>query len=69
MPSIACLEQTRPEKWEYHFVLVQPDSFHDDEEVAAAEAEAALEEAFQERERSGSDLVMAEHLGLPDTSP
>jgi hypothetical protein len=46
MPSIACLEQWRPDQWRYHFVLVKPHAQLVQETDAVSEAEQDLQMAF-----------------------
>ena len=58
-PSIACLKLVKPDEWAYHFVLVKPHEIHLEEDEASLEAEKDLETAFAEKERFGSDIVMA----------
>ncbi|MFQ5906727.1 MAG: SEC-C metal-binding domain-containing protein [bacterium] len=62
IPSIACLEQTASNKWDYHFVLINPDEHHAGETLAAAQAEKDLEAAFTQKEQSGSDYGVGEYL-------
>jgi hypothetical protein len=62
MPSIACLKQTAPNTWDYHFVLVKPQQMHPQEDTATSEAEKDLQMAFQRKEESGSDYAVAEYL-------
>ena len=61
-PSIACLKQMQPNKWEYHFVLVKPTQAYHHEEKAALEAGRDLDAAFRDRQRTGSDFTVAESL-------
>ena len=62
VPSIACLEQTAPNKWDYYFVLVDPDRVHTGEKLAVLQAEKDLEAAFLQKQRSGSDYAVGEYL-------
>lgn len=62
MPSIACLRENAPDEWGFHFVLVRPAAVHAEADEAAAAAENDLEAAFAQREQTGSDLAVAEHL-------
>lgn len=62
MPSIACLKQVRPDDWEYHFVLVRPEDFHEQEEAAVTEATRDLDRAFAGRNRGLGDAAIAEDL-------
>lgn len=62
MPSIACLKQTAPNQWDYHFVLVRPDQIHAEEERAVLQAERDLDAAFSKKQQFGSDQAVAEHL-------
>jgi hypothetical protein len=47
LPSLACLEQWKPHEWRYHFVLVRPDVICTEESEAVSQAEADLNEAFE----------------------
>jgi len=62
VPSLACLEQTAPDRWEYYFVLVDPSRVYAAEELAVSQAEKDLEAAFIQKEQSGSDYVVGEYL-------
>lgn len=62
MPSIACLEQVRPNEWEYHFVIVRPEDLHAEEGAAVAEATRDLNRAFASRSQSMSDVAVAQSL-------
>jgi hypothetical protein len=62
VPSIACLQQTQPDEWEYYFVLVKPHQIYDRETEAVVEAEGDLQAAFSQREKTGSDFTVAENL-------
>lgn len=62
LPSIACFKQTMPDEWDYHFVLVKALTRYEQEENAVSDAEEDLEMAFHKKERSGSDIAVAEHL-------
>ena len=46
LPSIACLEQWKPDAWRYHFVLVKPDVLCVEEAEAVAQAKGDLDQAF-----------------------
>lgn len=62
VPSIACLKQVRPDEWEYHFVIVRPETVHDEEESAVAEATRDLNRAFAGHSRRVGDLAVAHSL-------
>ena len=62
MPSIACQKQTNLDKWEYHFVLVNPIKIYDDLDEAYEIAENDLNIAFQKKENNCSDFEVAEVL-------
>ncbi len=62
MPSIACLQQTSPDKWEPYFVIVKPSKVYVEEESAVLQAEKDLDAAFLQKERSGSDHAVGEYL-------
>ena len=62
MPSIACLEQTASNKWDYYFVLVDPGRIYSKEKLAVSQAEMDLEVAFLQKRRSGSDYAVGECL-------
>ena len=62
MPSIACLKQIAPRRWDYHFVLVRPDQIHAAKKKAVLQAERDLAAAFSQKQPSGSDQVVAEYL-------
>lgn len=62
MPSIACLREDAPDEWNFHFVLVRSATVHAEADEASAAAENDLEAAFAQREQTGSDLAVAEHL-------
>jgi len=62
MPSIACLEQTAPNKWDYYFVLVDPGRICKRKKLAVSQAEEDLEAAFLQKQQSGSDYAVGEHL-------
>lgn len=46
LPSIACLEQWKPDAWRYHFVLVKLDVLCVEEAEAVSKAESDLDQAF-----------------------
>lgn len=48
LPSIACLEQWKPDEWRYHFVLVKPEVLCVEEAEAVLQAEVDLNLAFAE---------------------
>ena len=62
MPSIACLKQVQIDKWTYHFVLVKPENKYPVEDLAVAESEKDLEDAFNVKKDSDSDEVLAVEL-------
>jgi len=63
MPSIACLKQIAPNKWDYHFVLVKPDVQYREEDKADSEAYRDLATAaFHQIEQSGSEYAVAKYL-------
>lgn len=62
VPSLACLEQTAPDKWEYYFVLVDPSRVYAEEGSAVSQAEKDLAAAFIQKEQSGSDYAVGEYL-------
>ncbi len=62
MPSIACLKESQPGEWNFHFVLVRPATVHAEEGEAFAAAKNDLEAAFAQREQIGSDLAVAKYL-------
>ena len=62
MPSIACLKQTAVNKWEYHFVIVDPKTIQTKEQPAVLQAEKDLQAAFQRKRQSGSDNAVGEYL-------
>jgi len=62
MPSLACLEQTAPNKWEYYYVLVDPSRVYARERPAVSQAKKDLEAAFIQKEQSGSDYAVGEYL-------
>lgn len=62
MPSIACLKQTTPHHWDYHFVLVRPNQIYPKEKRAVLQAERDLDAAFSKKQVSGSEQAVAEHL-------
>ena len=62
VPSIACLQQTGPNKWDYCFVLVNPDRVYLKDEPAVSRAEKDLEAAFIYKQQSRSDYTVGEYL-------
>ena len=62
MPSIACHKQITINKWEYHFVLVNPQNIHRKEEPAVLLAEKDLQSAFEQKQQSGSDTAIGQFL-------
>jgi hypothetical protein len=62
MPSLACLEQTSPGKWEYYYVLADPSRVYAMEDPAVSQATQDLEAAFIQKEQAGSDLAVGEYL-------
>lgn len=61
MPSIACLKVTA-DQCDYDFVLVRTDQTHTNERDALTQAEEDLDTAFGERQKTGSDLTVAQEL-------
>ncbi len=61
-PSLACLKLTARDQWQYHFVLVKPDSVHADEDQATTEAEHDMSEAHKAKAAGGSDADLALEL-------
>src|SRR5258708_7823220 len=57
MPSIACLKQTRPGQWQYHFVLVRTNAVVSDEDAASRQAEQDLRLAFSDPGESIAERV------------
>ena len=62
MPSIACLKQIQIDVWTYHFVLVKQGNKYSVEDLAVAQSEKDLEEAFNVKTDSDSDEVLAVEL-------
>ena len=62
MPSIACLEQTSPDKWEHYYVIVKASQSYPKEESAVLEAEKDLDAAFLQKERLGFDEAVGQYL-------
>ena len=62
IPSIACLKQIQIDEWTYHFVLVKPENTYPAEDMAGAQSEKDLEEAFKVKMNSDSDEVLAVEL-------
>ena len=62
MPSLACLEQTVPNKWEYYFVLADPSRIYTEESAAVSQAKKDLEAAFVQKQQSGYDHAVGEYL-------
>jgi hypothetical protein len=62
MSSIACLKQTAPDHWDYHFVLVKPAQIYPKKKRAVLQAERDLDAAFAQKQLGGSDQAVAEHL-------
>jgi hypothetical protein len=62
MPSTACLEQIAPDRWDYHFVLVDPARIYSKEGLAVSQAEMDLAAAYLQRQRFGSDYAVGEYL-------
>ena len=62
VPSLACLEQTAPGKWEYYYVLVDHSRVYTRERLAVSQAKKDLEAAFVQKQRSGSDYAVGEYL-------
>lgn len=58
-PSLACLKRVATGEWQYHFVLVRPDSVHDEADPATAKAEHDISEAYRVKEAGGSDADLA----------
>lgn len=61
-PSLACLKLTRKDEWEYHFILVKPESVHSEEDQATIEAENDMSEAYKVKDAGGSDAELAMEL-------
>ncbi len=61
VPSIACLKQM-VNKWDYHFILVDPARVYTKEEPAVSEAEKDLQAAFLQKQQPGSDHAVGETL-------
>ncbi len=61
-PSIACMEQTALNVWDYAYVLAKPNQVHLLEDAARLEAEDDLNEAFMRRQQGGSDLIVGQYL-------
>lgn len=59
VPSIACLKETRPDQWQYHFVLVRPDQVFADEDAASTQARQDLTLAFGQGGQPASERVAA----------
>lgn len=62
MPSLACLEQTTLDKWEYYYVLVDHSRVYAKERPAVSQAKRDLEAAFVQKQQSGSDYAVGEYL-------
>ncbi len=62
LSSIACFKQARRDNWSYHFVLVKPVTPYADVDDAVSEAEDDLHRAFLQKERTGSEIAVAEYL-------
>ncbi|MEA3487864.1 MAG: SEC-C metal-binding domain-containing protein, partial [Euryarchaeota archaeon] len=62
IPSIACLKQIQIDESTYHFVLVKPEYTYPAEDMAGAQSEKDLEEAFKVKMNSDSDEVLAVEL-------
>ena len=50
VPSIVCLKQTAPNKWDYYFVLVEPGRIYTKENLAVSQAEKDLKTAFLQKQ-------------------
>jgi hypothetical protein len=61
-PSLACLKLTGKGEWQYHFILVKPQSVHSEEDQATAEAENDISEAYKVKDVHGSDVELAIEL-------
>ncbi len=61
-PSLACLKLTRKDEWEYHFVLVKPESIHSEEDHATAEARNDMSEAYKVKDIGDSGAELATEL-------
>lgn len=57
--SIACYKQTGPEDWDYHFVLVRPESVWATEDEAVNQASEDLAAAHQVKAERGTDEALA----------
>ena len=62
VPSLACLEQTILDEWEYYYILVDPSKVYAKEEPAVSQAREGLEAAFVQKQQSGSDYTVGEYL-------
>jgi hypothetical protein len=62
VPSAACLKQESPNKWAYHFVLVNHNKVYLQEDEASAQAVKDLDAAFLQKEKHGSYYALAEYL-------
>ena len=62
VPSIACLKQTAPNKWDYYFVLVDPGRVYTEEKPAVSQAEKDLEAAFLQKQQSSDDYAVGGNL-------
>ncbi len=62
VPSAACLKQESPNKWAYHFVLVNYHEVYLQENEASAQAAKDLDAGFLQKEKHGSDYALAEYL-------
>jgi hypothetical protein len=58
-PSLACMKSAGKYEWDYHFILVKPESIHTDEDLATSEATTDIAEAFKIKEAQGSDEDLA----------
>jgi len=59
LPSIACLQQWKPQEWRYHFVLVKLDVLCAEEAEAVSQAEGDLNQAFENGASPAGERVAA----------
>jgi len=61
MPSIVC-KKLEKNQWKYHFVIAKIAEIVNDEDEAVELAIQDLEKAFKAKEKTGSDITVAEVL-------